>query len=94
MNKLIFLFLIFFVELGFSADSYYHFGDPKKPNYFKQHDPYGINDPFSFEEKPQNQLEVVPNDWRPIVPQTRIPTNDQQNLEPYFINAPGVIRNW
>lgn len=94
MNKITLLILVIFMEFGHSENSYYHFGDPKRPNYFKQDDPYGVNQPFSFEDKPENMTEPTPNPWRPEVPPTRIPTNDQQNLEPYFINAPGVIRNW
>ncbi len=91
MKKII-LFFIFIYPL-YAADSYYHFGDPKRPNYFKQDDPYGINQPFIFEQKPEN-IDPYQNPWRTRVPIQRIPTNDQYSIEPYNINAPGVIRNW
>ncbi len=91
MKKL--LFLLILIKTVYSADSYYHFKDPKRPDYFKQTDPYGINEPFVFEDKPQ-YINPYQNPWRPEVPIQRIPTNDQYSIEPYNINAPGVIRNW
>ena len=94
MNKLILLLLtLLMTKIGFSADSLYHFGDPKRPNYFKQNDPYGVNDPFTFEGKPET-LDSYQNPWRTTVPIQRIPTHDQNSLQPYNISNPGVIRNW
>ena len=93
MNKLILFLFLLMMESSFSADSIYHFGDPKRPNFFKQNDPYGINDPFTFEGKPEN-LDPYQNPWRPAVPIQRIPTSDQNMLQPYNISNPGVIRNW
>ena len=93
MKKLLVLFLFFLASTASSENSYYHFGDPKKPDYFKQDDPFGINHPFSFEEKPSN-IDFYQSPYRPPVPIQRIPTNDQDTIQPYQLNAPGVIRNW
>jgi hypothetical protein len=92
MNKLILLLFVHLIQVGYSADSVYHFGDPKRPNYFKQNDPYGINDPFNFEGKPEN-LDPYQNPWRPTVPIQRMPTNDQETIQPFNLSNPGVIRN-
>lgn len=56
-------------------------------------DPYGINEPLNYQEEPEN-LQPYQNIWRHPVPIGRMPTSDQNTLEPYNIDKPGIIRDW
>jgi hypothetical protein len=87
------LFILISAQITYSAESYYHLGPSNRPDNFQQSDPYGINQPFTFEQNP-SEVKPYQDFWYPQAAPYRIPSNDQNTIEPYQPGYPGVIRNW